>query len=82
MSPAVAALWFLAESGAVLQQDAAIHHDENSSGAGFLGGFLVNDFFLHPHGRDLQLNRLVDHFLDEFRAAENVNDVDLLGHVE
>ena len=42
----------LAEAGPVLQQDAAVHYDEDASGAGLLRGLFVNHFFLHPHGRD------------------------------
>ena len=41
-------------------QDAAVHHDEDSSLTRFLRRSLVDHIFLHPDRRDFQLNRLVN----------------------
>ena len=56
--------------GPVLFQDAAIHHHENAGLAGLLGGWLVNDVFLHPHGGNAESDRLVDHLRDELWPAK------------
>jgi hypothetical protein len=41
------------KAGFVFFQDAKIHDYEHPSLAGFLCGFFVNDFFLHPNGGNL-----------------------------
>src|SRR5437870_1338541 len=66
----------LAETRPVFDQDTAIHHDEDSSRTGFLCGFFVDDFLLHPDGGNFQLDRLIDNFFHEFRPAKNIDDVD------
>ena len=66
----------------MLDQDTAIHHDKDSGRTGFLCGFFVDNFFLHPDGGNFQLDRLINNFFHEFRPAKNVNDVDLLGNIE
>src|SRR6266576_7093959 len=69
------------EAGAVLLKDTSVHDYEDSSLAGFLGSFFVNHLFLHPHDRDLQLDRLIDHCFHELRPAKNVYDVDLFRYI-
>ena len=43
----------LPEPGATFLQDTAIHYYEDSCSAGSFSCILVNNFFLHPHGRHL-----------------------------
>ena len=42
----------------------------------------MDDLFLHPHCRHFELDGLIDHFLHKFRTSEDIDDVDLLGHLE
>ena len=65
----------------MLNHDAAIHDDENASGASFFGGFLVDHTFLHPDGRDFQRDRLVNNFGHELGTAKDINDVNFLGNI-
>lgn len=65
----------------VLFQDAEVHHHKEACLARLLRGFFIDDLFLHPDGRYAELDRVVDNFLDEFRAAEDVDDIDLLRNI-
>lgn len=55
---------------------AEIHHHKNARALGFFCGFWIDDFFLHPHRWNFQLNSLIDNLLHELRTAEDVYDVD------
>lgn len=66
----------------MFHQDATIHNDKYSMASGLLSGFFVNHFFLHPDRGNFQPYRLVHNLFDEFRAPENIHDIDLLRHVE
>ena len=62
-------------------QDAGVHLDEEAGAAGALGGIVVDYAFLHPDGSGVDANGGVHDIGDEFRAAENVNDVHFFGNV-
>ena len=47
-----------------------MHHDEDSGRAGFLRGFFVDNFLLHPHSGNLQLNGLIDDLLHKLRPSK------------
>src|ERR1051326_5391514 len=72
----------LTHSRAVFLQDAAIHHHKNSCLARLLCSFLVNHVFLHPDSGDSELDGLVHNLFHKFWATENIDDINLLGHVE
>lgn len=65
----------------MFDEDAAVHHDEDSGLACFLRGFFVNDTFLHPNGGHFELDRLIDDFLNELRPAKDIDDVNFFRHV-
>ena len=66
----------------MLLQNAAVHDHENPRFAGFFRGFFVDHFFLHPDGRNFQLDGLIDDLFDEFRTPEDIHDVDLLRDIQ
>jgi hypothetical protein len=61
--------------------DAQVHDDKDPGAACAGSGKFVGDAFLHPYGAGADLDGCVDDFRDEFRAAENVHDVDLIRDV-
>ena len=61
--------------------NAKVHDDKKSGAAGAFGRRFVLDTFLHPNCAGADLNCALDDFGDKFRAAKNVNDVDLFGDV-
>src|SRR5208283_367422 len=67
----------LSRAGAVLFQNAEIHHDEDPGFPRLFGGALVDYLFLHPDGRDFQLDCLIDDLFHEVWPPENIYDVDL-----
>ena len=61
--------------------DAEIHYYEDSGGAGYGCGRFVLYAFLHPDGARADLNCGFDDFGNQFRATENIHDVDFFGNV-
>src|SRR5215472_3300104 len=72
----------LSQPRAVFLKDTTVHHDEDSSLARLLRSPLVDHVLLHPDGRHFELHRLIDDFLNKFRAAKNIDDVDFLRYVK
>src|SRR5207253_148521 len=66
---------------AVLLEHAAVHRHEHACLLRALRGGLVDDAFLHPDGRDLEGDGLVDVRADEGGAAEAVDRVQPEGDV-
>lgn len=62
-------------------QNTAVHHNEDSCFARFLGGSFVDYVFLHPDRRNFQLNGLIHNLFDIFRTPENIYDIDLLRNI-
>jgi hypothetical protein len=65
----------------VFFQDAEVHHHKKARLARLFRGSFVDNLFLHPNSRYAQLDRLIDNFFNEFRAAKDVYDIDLLRDV-
>src|SRR6266567_4197637 len=61
--------------------DAKVHDDLESGDAGAFGGRFVDHAFLHPDCAGADFNCAIDDFGDEFRAAEDVHDVDFVWDV-
>src|SRR5580658_3836821 len=72
----------LAHPGAVILQNAAVHHHENARLARLFSRSLVNHVLLHPDRRNFELDRLIDNFFYKFRPSKDIHDVDLLGNIE
>ncbi len=65
----------LAESLAVLFEDAVIHDHEKTGAARLLRGFFIYDALLHPNSLRADSDRAFDDFEDEFGAPKDVHDV-------
>src|SRR5271170_1723011 len=66
---------------AVFDHDAAVHDDVDTAAFGTVGGFEVDDSLLHPEIGQAELEHLVDDGGDEFRKAEDVDDVGFDGEI-
>ena len=66
----------------MLLENTAIHDHENSMFSGLLCRTLIDYIFLHPDYWQFQPNRLIHHFADEFRPAEDIYDVDPFRYVK
>jgi hypothetical protein len=63
-------------------QNTAVHHHEYSIPSCFLCSLFVNDPFLHPDRSNVEADRLLYNFFDKLGPAEDIDDVDLLRHLE
>lgn len=62
-----------------LLEEAVVHDDFYTGGFGFGGGFGVDDAFLQPEIGDFVTDDGVDDFGNEFRAAEDVDELNFAG---
>ena len=82
MSSVVNGLLESPEARLVLPQNAPVHNHEDPRLPRLLRRLFVDHGFLHPDGRYLQPDRLIDNFFHELRPPENINDIDFLRNVE
>ena len=65
----------------VFLQNAAVDHHCESRRFGFARRYLIDDAFLHPDRGSADADGRFHHRRDQFRAPEDIDDVDVLGNI-